>query len=110
MMGSPFRPCSGQARGARHWSVCYEVPGREWWRPETASGQVRKWASCEAAQRFAQRLNVLAVEDTLAREAAASLRAMSPAQKRQLRSYRGIAAAFWGRDPFGLYTSDIAPD
>lgn len=103
---SPFRACSGQGKGARSWSVSYDAPGREWWRPETASGRVRLWASYAAAARYAATLDEQTVEHSLARQAASALLAMDEAQRRQVRSYRGIHAAFWGRDPMGLYTAE----
>lgn len=105
-MAAPFRVCSGQGRGKRCWSVCYEARGREWWRPSDARGQVRRWASREAAQRFCDTLTVIGVEHALAREAADRLRAMGREGRARL-YWPGVKAAYWGRDPFGLYTSDL---
>jgi hypothetical protein len=51
----PYQACSGQSRGRRHWGVCCTAP--LWWRARTANGRTRLFASCEAAQRFANRLN-----------------------------------------------------
>mgnify|MGYP001587647207 CR=1 FL=1 len=108
---APFRACSGQGR-ARQWSVCYEVPDRQWWRPLTPNGQVRRFASFEAAQRFAGTLSVITVELALAREAAAALRKAfrDPQRWRSTHLYPGIRAAFWGRDPFGFFTAGITEE
>jgi hypothetical protein len=61
----------------------------------------------EAAAAFAAGLNVQRVEYDLARKAAAALRGMDERQLAHLRMYRGIHGAFWGRDPFGLFTSGL---
>lgn len=50
-----YRPCSGQSRGPRHWSVGDElIP---WWRPEDARGRTRLFSSFEAAKVLADKLN-----------------------------------------------------
>jgi hypothetical protein len=102
-----FFACSGQAKGARHWSVYYDAPDRQWWRPEMPTGRVKTWGTMEAAAAYAATLCVQRVEYDLAREAAAALRVMDARQLAHLRSYRGIHGAFWGRDPIGLFTADL---
>lgn len=110
-MTHPFSACGGQGKGLRQWSVCYDVPGREWWRPETATGRVRLWASSKAAQAYADTLSVIGVELALARQAAERLLEAAAEGSRHMASlnrYAGVRAAYWGRDPAGLFTADIA--
>lgn len=47
--------CSGQARGARRWSVYDHLVS--WWRPTDAKGRVRLFASRDAAQCVADQFN-----------------------------------------------------